>query len=80
MLVQQAQIEALTAQVQMLSARITDLEARLNAPAKTPDNSGIPPSKDQKPDLPERPKKPVAADPAPAAHWQPTPTASSRPP
>jgi transposase len=57
-LAQQAQIEALTAQVQMLTARITELEARLNAPAKTPDNSSIPPSKGQKPDLPERPKQP----------------------
>ena len=50
-LAQQAQIEALT-------ARITELEARLGAPPKTPDNSSLPPSKGQKPNLPDRSKKP----------------------
>ena len=48
-LVQQAQIEALTAQVRLLSARVAELEAKLNAPGKTPDNSHLPPSKGQKP-------------------------------
>ena len=62
-LAQQAQIEDLSAQVRRLSARITDLEARLDAPARTPDNSGIPPSKGQKPDLPERPRKPSCGRP-----------------
>jgi len=57
-LAQQAQIEALCVQVQMLTARITELQARLNAPAKTPDNSSMPPSKGQKPDRPDRPKTP----------------------
>jgi len=50
-LAQQAQIEALT-------ARITELEARLGAPPKTPDNSSLPPSNGQKPNLPDRSKKP----------------------
>ena len=49
-LAQHAQIEALT-------TRITDLETRLGAPPKTPDNSSLPPSKGQKPNLPDRPKK-----------------------
>src|SRR3954468_4175248 len=40
-LAQQAQIEA-------LGARIAELEARLNAPPKTPDNSSMPPSAGQK--------------------------------
>lgn len=57
-LAQQAQIEAPNVQVQRLVARITDLEARLDAPARTADNPGIPPSKGQKPNLPECPKKP----------------------
>jgi transposase len=57
-LAQQAQIAALTVQVQTLTARITELEARLNAPTKTPDNSSTPASKAQKPNRPERPKKP----------------------
>jgi transposase len=50
-LAQQAQIAALT-------ARIMELEPRLGGPPKTPDNSSLPPSKGQKPNLPDRPKKP----------------------
>jgi transposase len=50
-LAQHARIEALT-------TRIAELEARLAAPPKTPDNSSLPPSKGQKPNLPDRPKKP----------------------
>jgi transposase len=50
-LAQQAQIEA-------LGARIAELEARLNAPPKTPDNSSMPPSAGQKPNRPDRPRKP----------------------
>ena len=45
-------------QIEALSARITELEARLGAPPKTPDNSSLPPSKGQKPNLPDRPKHP----------------------
>ena len=46
------------AQIGTLTARIAALEARLNAPPKTPDNSSTPPSKGQKPNRPDRPKKP----------------------
>ena len=49
-LAQQAQIEA-------LSARIAEMEARLNIPPKTPDNSSTPPSAGQKPSRPDRPRR-----------------------
>ena len=39
-----ALIRALWAQVQALTARVAELEARLGAPPKTPDNSSLPPS------------------------------------
>ncbi len=42
-------ILALWAQVQALTARVAELEARLGAPPKTPDNSSLPPSKGKKP-------------------------------
>ncbi|WP_262313471.1 IS66 family transposase zinc-finger binding domain-containing protein [Acidiphilium sp. AL] len=45
------------AQVATLSARVIELEAKLNAPPKTPDNSSLPPSKGQKPNLPQGRKK-----------------------
>jgi transposase len=51
-------IRRLTAQVQTLTTRVAELEVRLNAPPKTPDNSSLPPAKGQKPNLPDRPKKP----------------------
>lgn len=51
-------IQKLTAQVATLTARVAALEARLNTPPKTPDNSSLPPSKGQKPNLPGRPDKP----------------------
>lgn len=54
---QVGQIEALMAQVATLSARVIELEAKLNAPPKTPDNSSLPPSKGQKPNLPQGRKK-----------------------
>jgi hypothetical protein len=41
-----------------LLARIAELEARLNIPPKTPDNSSWPPSKGQKPNTPPSVKKP----------------------
>ncbi len=44
-----ALIVALWEQVVSLTARLTALEQRLNEPAKTPDNSSLPPSKGQKP-------------------------------
>jgi hypothetical protein len=37
-LAQHAQIEAQAQQISILTARISELEARLAAPAKTPDN------------------------------------------
>ncbi len=52
-----ALIRALWAQVQMLTARVADLEARLGAPPKTPDNSSLPPSKGKKPNRPEKGKR-----------------------
>jgi transposase len=57
MLAQHAQIEAQAQQISILTARIAELEAKLAAPATTPDNSSIPPSKGQKSNLPDRPKK-----------------------
>ena len=53
-----ALIEAQAGQIVVLAARIAELEARLAAPPKTPDNSSLPPSKGQKPNRPERPKPP----------------------
>ena len=52
-----ALIRALWAQVQALTVRVTELEARLGAPPKTPDNSSLPPSKGQKPNRPEKAKR-----------------------
>ena len=49
-----AQVQALTAQVRTLVVRVAELEARLDVPPKTPDNSSLPPSKGQKPDRPEK--------------------------
>jgi transposase len=51
------QVEVLTGQVQVLAARVAELEARLGGPPKTPDNSSLPPSKGQKPDIDEKPKR-----------------------
>ncbi len=62
-----ALIEAQAQQISALTARIGDLEAKLTAPPKTPDNSSLPPSKGQKPNLadpvrkPPRPSRPGAA-------------------
>ena len=53
-----ALVLAQQAQIETLVARIAALEAQLGAPPKTPDNSSTPPSSGQKPNLPERPKKP----------------------
>jgi transposase len=46
-----ALIEAQAQQIRSLDARIAELEAKLGAPPKTPDNSSLPPSKGQKPNL-----------------------------
>lgn len=45
-------------QIEVLSVRIGELEAKFAVPPKTPDNSSLPPSKGQKPNLPDRGKKP----------------------
>jgi transposase len=52
-----ALIQALWTQVQSLTARVALLEAKLNQPPKTPDNSSLPPSKGQKPNKLEKPKR-----------------------
>jgi len=52
-----ALIRALWAQVQALTVRVAELEARLGAPPKTPDNSSLPPSKGKKPNRPEKSKR-----------------------
>jgi transposase len=52
-----ALIRALWAQVQALTAQVADLEARLGAPPKTPDNSSLPPSKGQKANRSDTPKR-----------------------
>jgi len=44
-----ALIRALWAQVQALVARVAELEAKLNVPPKTPDNSSLPPSQSKEP-------------------------------
>jgi transposase len=50
-------IRALWAQVQALTLRVAELEARLGGPPKTPNNSSLPPSKGQKPNVDEKPKR-----------------------
>ena len=44
-------------QVAALTARVAELEAKLNEPPKTPDNSSVPPSKGQKANRPAKPKR-----------------------
>lgn len=61
-----ALVEAQTQQIAALTARIADLEAKLATPPKTPDNSSLPPSKGQKPNLPDRGKKPRPGRPSAA--------------
>jgi transposase len=56
-LTQHAQIEAQARQIAALTARLAELEAKLANPPKTPDNSSLPPSKGQKPNLPEPGKR-----------------------
>jgi transposase len=43
-----AQVQAQAEQIAGLTARVAELEAKLNLPPKTPDNSSTPPSKGQK--------------------------------
>ena len=53
-----ALVLAQAAQISALMARVVELEAKLAAPPKTPDNSSLPPSKGQKANCPDRPKAP----------------------
>ena len=53
-----ALIEVQGAQIAALTARIADLESKLANPPKTPDNSSLPPSKGEKPNLADRGKRP----------------------
>jgi transposase len=50
-----AQVHLLTAQVRTLQGRVAELEANLDAPPKTPDNSSLPPSQGKKPNRDDRP-------------------------
>ncbi len=52
-----ALIRALWAQVQALTARVAELEAKLGAPPKTPDNSSVPPSQGKKPNREDQSKR-----------------------
>ncbi len=52
-----AQVQALTAQVQTLVAQVAELEAKLNVPPKTPDNSSLPPSQGKKPNRAAKAKR-----------------------
>ncbi len=57
-LAQHAQIEAQAQQISTLTARVAELEAKLAAPPKAPDNSSLTPSKARKPNLPDPLTKP----------------------
>ena len=52
-----ALIHALWAQVQALTARVAALEARLDLPPKTPNNSSLPPSQGKKPNRGDKPAR-----------------------
>jgi transposase len=63
-----ARIEALMATNSLLAARIAELEAKLDQPPKTPDNSSVPPSRGQKASEPSKPKPKPKGKPHPGAH------------
>ena len=74
-----ALIRELWMQIQSLTARVATLEAKLNEPGKTPDNSNLPPSKGQKSNQPEKagrvgPRKGSLVARAAAACWPAIPT------
>jgi transposase len=52
-----ALIHTLRAQVQALTARVVELEAKLDLPPKTPDNSSLPPSRGKKPNREDQPAR-----------------------
>jgi transposase len=76
-----ALILALMAQVEALTKRVEELEAKLKEPAKTPDNSSLPPSRGQKASpgagKSKRKKKPHKGS-ARALHPDPTRTVTQR--
>lgn len=51
------QNRSLVEQNKALSERVAELEAKLNIPPKTPDNSSLPPSSARKPNRPDRPMR-----------------------
>lgn len=51
------QVEDLKRENAVLAGRVSELETRLKEPAKTPDNSSVPPSKGEKPNRPKTEKK-----------------------
>lgn len=61
-----ARLAALVRQNEALAARVAELEAKLDQPPKTPDNSSLPPSKGQKASEPVKPKP--KANPHPGTH------------
>jgi len=61
-----ALIHSLMARLAAMEARVAELEAKLEQPPKTPDNSSLPPSKGQKPSEPSKPK--AKANPHAGAH------------
>ena len=63
------QLEAALARIAALEARL----AKLERPAKTPDNSSLPPSKGQKPDVPAGGKPPRTGRPGVARALEPNP-------
>ena len=70
------QVEALALANAALTARVAELEAKLDLPPKTPDNSSVPPSKGQKPSAPVAPKP--KAKPHAGAHRPLHPNPTSR--
>jgi transposase len=54
---QAEQIRAQVEQIAVLTARLCELEAKLNRPPETPDNSSLPPSKGEKANRAGRPGK-----------------------
>lgn len=58
-----ALVLAQAAQIETLTRRVAELEARLGPPPKTPDNSSLPPSRGEKANRPDKPKKPRAGRP-----------------
>ena len=61
-----ARLVALVRQNEALAARVAELEAKLDQPPKTPDNSSLPPSKGRKASEPVKPKP--KANPHPGTH------------